>query len=288
MTRVSLALVVVATTACNQAFGLEDTVLDDGDPDGDGFTAADNCRSTFNPDQADRDHDGIGDACDTCPDLSTPEDHDEDNDLRGDACDACPSIADFNANADGDDLGDACDSPSTSRRVLFDNLMTFDPGAWQTDTTWQQGTDAIAPVAPTQLGLTDPEIIVEPIEFWIRAGFVSRTHWSVADSFGIIVHDASGATVASCIVGQCDGTHCTLTVTAMGISAPNATTVDPMPNARMRLFVTSGGGAKPRADCSLEDTPTSVRVIGDLPQLHGTPTWITTPNVSLSFVEVGN
>ena len=60
---------------------------------------ADNCPARGNPDQADADGDGIGDACE-----------DVDSDTVGDSTDTCPTIADStNADADGDGLGDACD-----------------------------------------------------------------------------------------------------------------------------------------------------------------------------------
>lgn len=66
----------------------------------------DNCPATYNPDQSDRDADGIGDLCDDCPD-------DPDNDIDGDlVCgdiDNCPAVANADqADAGMDGIGDAC------------------------------------------------------------------------------------------------------------------------------------------------------------------------------------
>ncbi len=69
----------------------------------------DNCPATPNPDQADRDGDGHGDACDVCPDVQDGQ-ADADGDGRGDACDNCPDIGNPDqADRDGDGAGDACD-----------------------------------------------------------------------------------------------------------------------------------------------------------------------------------
>jgi alpha-tubulin suppressor-like RCC1 family protein len=75
------------------------------DTDGDGiYDAHDNCRYTFNPDQADADENGIGDACDE------PHVTDSDGDGVPDDEDNCPAVENANqADADGDGVGDACD-----------------------------------------------------------------------------------------------------------------------------------------------------------------------------------
>ncbi len=81
----------------------------DNDADGDAVCGdVDNCRSTFNSDQADLDGDGAGDVCDVCP-ASAADDRDLDG-LCGNV-DNCPLA--FNpgqVDADGDGLGDPCDA----------------------------------------------------------------------------------------------------------------------------------------------------------------------------------
>lgn len=94
------------TPAQNQAFDarmrIHGFILNDYDNDGD-FNENDNCPFDSNPDQADADMDGLGDACD-----STTNDQDGDGDV--DSMDNCPFVDNPDqTDTDMDGLGDLCD-----------------------------------------------------------------------------------------------------------------------------------------------------------------------------------
>jgi arabinoxylan arabinofuranohydrolase len=117
------------------------------DIDGDGIpNDQDNCPNISNPNQADMDNDGIGDACDpdidgdgipndqdNCPNIANPDQSDRDGDGLGDVCDpnpndACdenPTIAGLSGGPNGAQEGQTAYAPNIVPGVIeaenFDN-----------------------------------------------------------------------------------------------------------------------------------------------------------------------
>ncbi len=115
-------------------------VVLDEDPDRDGIGTngilglpKDNSPEIYNPGQEDIDSDGVGDVSDNCP-VYNPDQSDWNNNTVGDACDDSDGDLIFDAtdncrlipnrdqaNLDGDELGDLCDSDADGDNVDDEN-----------------------------------------------------------------------------------------------------------------------------------------------------------------------
>ncbi len=124
-----------------------------------GFTIAtngpDNCPNVANPNQADSNNNGVGDACETNSDT--------DGDGVTNAQDNCPTVSNANQlNTDGDNQGDACDSDDDNDTV-DDGLdcapLTF--SAWRNqafrDSDGDGVTDSTAVQTSACFGATVPQ-----------------------------------------------------------------------------------------------------------------------------------
>jgi hypothetical protein len=92
----------------------DDDECQDSDQDG-VCDSQDNCVNSVNPNQADVDNDGIGDACDE-PETGDDDDDCQDTDLDGvcDTQDNCVTTANADQlDTDLDGIGDVCDEPET-------------------------------------------------------------------------------------------------------------------------------------------------------------------------------
>jgi len=109
------------TLTASTTFSLQkkDPANDDYDKDG-VKNAQDNCPYKANPDQADADGDGTGDACDPTPNGGTPMIKDYDGDGIPDATDNCVTVPNkLQLDSDGDGIGDACDKVDDTQNTTI-------------------------------------------------------------------------------------------------------------------------------------------------------------------------
>jgi hypothetical protein len=109
----------------------------------------DNCINVYNPDQADTNGDGLGDACSTCTtETGCTLDDDVDDDNVEDSIDNCPGITNpadattgKQADMDDDGKGDACDDSEADKGNVVDGIydnvdkcpFDYDPDQVDTD-----------------------------------------------------------------------------------------------------------------------------------------------------------
>lgn len=127
----------------------------------------------------DSDSDGFVDASDNCPFKSNADQADEDHDMIGDVCDICPISAD-NADSDSDGVGDGCDlDPASADRILvFENFQTdpmhhFGAASFTLTTTGQM---QIVPNGTSPAGLAwDPPAGVSTGTIFTSVSIVQNT-----------------------------------------------------------------------------------------------------------------
>jgi Thrombospondin type 3 repeat len=198
---------LVVLAGCNSLLGIDDVSVEKtavSDTDGDSIPdSLDNCPLVANPDQADSDHDGIGNACDACgtgidtdhdgtddgcdPCLKGPQ-IDEDGDGVFDACDDCPGIGDpAQTDSDGDTIGDACDLADgglPQRRIAFD---AFAPPTGPWTNLWDAANGSVTPPAAdlpgARMTLTTGQLMGNATGDWYFLASVTLPSTAAANSF---------------------------------------------------------------------------------------------------------
>lgn len=143
----TLTVAVAGPSGASASASAQLTVLSGVDSDGDGIPdEVDICPFAPDPRQADRDRDGVGDACDL---------KDSDGDGYPDYADPCPGLPGDAADRDGDGLGDACDAcPDDPRNDADRDGVCGDvdncPSAWNPDQRDSDG-DGVGDACDTSL-----------------------------------------------------------------------------------------------------------------------------------------
>lgn len=138
----------VRDAAGNMSDIYSDTIYLDSDIPSDGIhDSIDNCPSVSNPDQSDRNWNGIGDACDgdldgdtvvdtrdNCPAAYNPGQSDSDGDGIGDDCDACINDPQNNCLNSSSQISADITEPVTVSNAAETASVTIEPGDLSTDT----------------------------------------------------------------------------------------------------------------------------------------------------------
>jgi len=235
------------------------TLDPNGDEDGDGVdNGDDNCPYVSNPDQADTDGDGIGDACE----ILDP-DGDEDGDGVDNDEDNCPFI--FNPNQldiDGDGIGDACDTEpilcQTTVNTAF-NIPLYDSPEAAAGAYAVSITPTVTPLAlgstPTSESLVlQPDIAAASVEVTSPSSAVAETLLTQELVIFLIAYDADqGIGLATFTINDTTGDYW-FPVYGDVFTPPAGSCQKPLPNPNEcnLNFATSGANvrssASPTAD----------------------------------------